>query len=53
MKTNTIFRSITLAAVCLLAAGCAKDSTIKTGEKAQQYLKLFIEKYYPYVTPNE
>lgn len=53
MKTNTIFKSITLAAVCLLAAGCAKDSTIKTGEKAQQYLKLFIEKYYPYVTPNE
>ena len=53
MRTN-LYKSITLAAaVCLLAAGCAKNDTINTGEKAQEYLKLFIEKYYPYVTPNE
>ena len=53
MKTN-IYKNFTLAAVvCLLAAGCAKDSSMKTGEKAQEYLKLYIEKYYPYVTPNE
>jgi FKBP-type peptidyl-prolyl cis-trans isomerase 2 len=53
MKTN-IYKSFTLAAaVCLLAAGCAKENTINTGEKAQEYLKLYIEKYYPYVTPNE
>lgn len=53
MKTN-LYKSITLAAaVCLLAAGCAKQNTINTGEKAQEYLKLYIEKYYPYVTPNE
>ena len=53
MRTN-LYKNFTLAAVvCLLAAGCAKDSSMKTGEKAQEYLKLYIEKYYPYVTPNE
>ena len=42
-----------VAAVCLLAAGCAQENTINTGEKAKEYLELYIQKYYPYVTPNE
>ncbi len=53
MKTS-IFKTLSLAAaVCLMAGSCAQEQTISTGEKAQEYLQLFIEKYYPYVTPNE
>lgn len=37
----------------LLMAGCAKETTLTTGEKAQKYMEKFIEKFYPFVTPNE
>lgn len=42
-----------LALMALVAAGCAKENTINTGEKAQKYLEMFIQKYYPYVNENE
>lgn len=41
------------AVLCLMAAGCAKESTWNTGQKAQAYLTMFMEKYYPDVKPNE
>lgn len=41
------------AALCLMAAGCAKESTWNTGQKAQAYLTMYMEKYYPDVRPNE
>lgn len=44
---------LVLSVLCLMAAGCAQENTINTGEKAQEYLELYIQKYYPYVTPNE
>ncbi len=49
-----MFKRIPLAFIAgLLMAGCAKESTLTTGEKAQKYMEKFIEKYYPFVTPNE
>jgi len=39
--------------LCLMAAGCAKESTWNTGQKAQAYLTMYMEKYYPNVEPNE
>ena len=51
---SKILKPLTLlSAVLALAAGCAQENTKSTGEKAQEYLQLFIQKYYPYVTPNE
>lgn len=41
------------AVLCLMASGCAKESTINTGQKAKQYLTLFMEKYYPQAAPTE
>lgn len=41
------------AVLCLMAAGCAKESTWNTGQKAQAYLTMYMEKYYPDVEPNE
>ena len=41
------------AVLCLMAAGCAKESTWNTGQKAQAYLTMYMEKYYPDVKPNE
>ena len=37
----------------LVAVGCAQETTMTTSEKAQQYLEKFIEKYHPFVTPDE
>ena len=44
---------LVLLAGLMMMAGCAQEDTLNTGEKAQQYLEQFIQKYYPYVTPNE
>lgn len=41
------------AVLCLLASGCAKESTWNTGQKAKAYLTMYMEKYYPNVEPNE
>ncbi len=41
------------AALCVIAGSCAKESTINTGVKAQQYLGMFMEKYYPLVKADE
>lgn len=41
------------AVLCLFAAGCAKESTWNTGQKAQAYLTMYMEKYYPDVKPND
>lgn len=49
-----IFKPLALLAVtCAVAAACAQETTKSTGEKAKEYLELFLQKYYPYVTPNE
>lgn len=54
MKNNMRkFVPLVLSALSLLAAGCAQDNTLNTGEKAKEYLELYMQKYYPYVTPNE
>lgn len=53
MKNSTCKQISLLALLALAAVGCAKEDTINTGEKAQMYLKMFIEKYYPYVEENE
>lgn len=42
-----------MAAVCLLAGACAKTQTSTTGQDAQKYLSLWMDKYHPGVTPNE
>ena len=44
---------LVLLAGLMMMAGCAQEDNLNTGEKAQQYLEQFIQKYYPYVTPNE
>ena len=41
------------AVLCLMAAGCAKESTWNTGQKSKAYLSMYMEKYYPNVQPNE
>ena len=41
------------AVLCMIAAGCAKETTWNTGQKAQAYLAMYMEKYYPNVEPNE
>lgn len=49
-----VFKPLALLAVtCAVAVACAQENTKSTGEKAKEYLELFIQKYYPYVTPNE
>lgn len=46
-------RKLTLvAAVCLLAAACAKENTMTSGEKAKAYLDMYMEKYHPGLKPN-
>lgn len=44
---------ISLALIGLLAGACAKSSTSTTGQTAQEYLKLWIDKYHPGTTANE
>jgi len=41
------------AVLCLVAAGCAKESTWNTGQKAREYLTMYMDKYYPNVAPDE
>ncbi len=41
------------AVLCLVAAGCAKESTWNTGQKAREYLAMYMDKYYPNVEPDE
>jgi FKBP-type peptidyl-prolyl cis-trans isomerase FklB len=44
MRKHIIF---TLAAACLLAAGCAQKNTTTTGSVAQEYLSLWMQEYHP------
>jgi len=44
---------IFVAAVCLMAAACAKENTMTSGEKAKAYLDMYMEKYHPGLKPNE
>ena len=54
MENSNMFKKIPLVLLAgLLMAGCAREDSLNTGEKAQRYLEQFIQKYYPYVTPNE
>ena len=50
---NNMVRKLTLvAAVCLLAAACAKENTMTSGEKAKTYLDMYMERYHPGLKPN-
>lgn len=44
---------IPLTLLALVAGACAKNNTSTTGQDAQQYLKLWMEKNYPEAVPNE
>lgn len=51
---NNMLKRIPLALLAgILAVSCAQKTSLTTGEKAQEYLEKFIEKYYPHVTPDE
>ena len=41
------------AAACLLAGACAKNQASTTGQDAQKYLQLWMEKYHPGIAPTE
>ncbi|MBR1569249.1 MAG: FKBP-type peptidyl-prolyl cis-trans isomerase [Bacteroidales bacterium] len=47
MKKTVIYA---LFAGALLAAGCAKNATISTGENARSYLELWMNEYHPAVS---
>ena len=42
-----------MAAACLLAGACAKKQASTTGQDAQEYIQLWMEKYHPGITPNK
>ncbi len=45
---------IPLAAVCLLMAGaCAKKEVSTTGQSAQEYIQMWMDKYHPGISANE
>ena len=44
---------IPLMLLALVAGACAKKNTSTTGQDTQEYLELWIEKYYPDIVPNE
>lgn len=41
------------AALCLIAVACSREATWNTGQKAQAYLTMYMEKYFPDAKPNE
>ena len=41
------------AAACLLAGACAKNQASTTGQDAQEYIKLWMEKYHPGIDPTK
>lgn len=42
-----------MAAVCLLAGACAKNQASTTGQTAQEYLKLWMDKFHPGIPAGE
>ena len=50
---NKFFKVLVPAAALLVMAGCAKENTNTTGEKARQYLELAMQAEYPGLTPDQ
>ncbi len=44
---------IPLAAACLMVGACAKNEVSTTGQDAQKYIQLWMDKYHPGISANE
>ena len=50
---NKAVRILVPLAVVAVVAGCAKEQTLSTGQKAKEYLELFVSKNYPQAQANQ
>lgn len=50
---NKAVRILVPLAVVAAVAGCAKEQTLSTGQKAKEYLELFVSKNYPQAQANQ